>query len=87
MRSSRTTIGVVVERDERVRLGVVGGGTPASGRVGDGAEALHAALAVVPLADDVEQVAVREALRGEVVGVDEHDATAGLDAAVAVVEP
>ena len=87
-RRRAAVVGHAVERHEDVRLGEVGGTAARRRRVGDQPERRGPAVApVVPLADDVDHLAVGEPERGEVGRVHEHHAATLLDAAVAVVEP
>ena len=80
-------LGLRVERHQRVGLRVVGAGAAARGVVGDHPEPRGPPLgAVLPLADDVDHLALLEAERHDVVGVHEHHPATVLDAAVAVVE-
>ncbi len=81
----------VVQRHQRVGLGVVGRGVADRGRVRHhqevlGAPLLQFAVAVGELGDQVDAGAVGQSERLDVGGVDEHHPAAALDAAVAVVE-
>src|SRR5262245_40185413 len=82
-----TPVGHAVERDEHVGLGEVRRARPSGHRVCHQPEPLATTLhAVAKDAHDVDDVAVGETELAEVVGVDEHDSPAGVDAAIAVVE-
>src|SRR5690606_22179009 len=82
-------LGVRLERHEDVRLGIVGRRVAPRRVIRHEAEGLRATLLEpvrpLPLGDEIDDVAVREALLADVVGVREHDAPAAMDAAVAIV--
>ena len=81
----------MVERDQGIGLGVVGRRVPDRRGVGDEAEIMSAtvfdgAVRAGPFRTEIDPIAVGVTERGDVLGVDEHDAPTALDAAVTVTE-
>ena len=78
-----------VERHERIGFGIVGRRRAAWRVISHEAEIWGNPVHVVvfPAGNEVDEIAVGEAESGDVVGMDEHDASAVLDAAVAVAVP
>ena len=79
-------VGDAVDRDEDVGLGKLSRGAAPRDGVGRDHEAGRDALLAAEVAGEIDELALREAERGDVVGVEEDHAAAVKNSAVAIIE-
>ena len=81
---------VAIERDQDVRLRIVGRNRSLRDIVGDRGQVAHDTLirfrAGIGHHADIDEIAVAQTAAGEILLIDEHDITATRDSAIAIIE-